>query len=95
MTLVVDSTPGVFASSSSISCAAASVRCSDAALGSCRFSKHVALVLVRQKARRQPCAEEGREPAADEQQREGDGALPDQRAGAAHVAVRRAREDRG
>ena len=37
MTLAVDSTPGVLASISSISCAVASVRCSDEALGSCRF----------------------------------------------------------
>jgi hypothetical protein len=37
MTLAVDSTPGVLARMSSISCAAASVLCNDAALGSCRF----------------------------------------------------------
>ena len=93
MTLVVDSTPGVFASMFFDFVRGRFGPLQRRGVGELQIQEHVSLVLVRQKARRQPGAEERREAAAGEQQRECDGALADQRAGAAHVAVRRARED--
>ena len=95
MTLVVDSTPGVFASRSLDFASGRFGSLQRRGAGELQIQEHVSLVLVRQKARRQPAAEERREAAARKQQRECDGALPDQGAGAAYVAVRCARETCG
>ena len=87
-TVVVYFTPGVFARIFSIFRARRVGALERRGVGKLQVQEHVALILIRQEARRHPAAEESRGRAEADQQHQRDGALADQRAGPADIAVR-------